>query len=30
MEAVVRANPSDTEAKIFYALAINQTALPTD
>jgi tetratricopeptide (TPR) repeat protein len=30
MEAVVRANPSDIEAKIFYALAINQTALPND
>jgi tetratricopeptide (TPR) repeat protein len=30
MDAVVRANPQDTEATIFYALALNQTALPTD
>jgi hypothetical protein len=30
MEAVQRDNPSDVEAKIFYALAVNQTALPTD
>ena len=30
MDAVQRANPSDVEAKIFYALAVNQTALPTD
>jgi hypothetical protein len=30
MERVVRANPGDMEARIFYALAINQTALPTD
>jgi tetratricopeptide (TPR) repeat protein len=30
MDAVVRANPLDTEATIFYALALNQTALPTD
>jgi hypothetical protein len=30
MDAVVRANPQDTEATIFYALAVNQTALPTD
>jgi tetratricopeptide (TPR) repeat protein len=30
MDAVVRANPQDVEATIFYALAVNQTALPTD
>jgi tetratricopeptide (TPR) repeat protein len=30
MDAVVRANPQDIEATIFYALALNQTALPTD
>jgi tetratricopeptide (TPR) repeat protein len=30
MDAVVRANPQDLEATIFYALAVNQTALPTD
>jgi hypothetical protein len=30
MDAVQRDNPSDVEAKIFYALAVNQTALPTD
>jgi hypothetical protein len=30
MEAVQRDNPSDVEAKIFYALAVNQTALATD
>jgi hypothetical protein len=30
MEAVQRDNPNDIEAKIFYALAVNQTALPTD
>jgi hypothetical protein len=30
MDAVVRANPEDLEATIFYALAVNQTALPTD
>ena len=30
MARVVRANPQDMEARIFYALAINQTALPTD
>ena len=30
MEAVQRDNPADIEAKIFYALAVNQTALPTD
>jgi tetratricopeptide (TPR) repeat protein len=30
MDAVVRANPRDIEATIFYALAVNQTALPTD
>src|SRR5687768_14967069 len=30
MEAVQRDHPKDTEAKIFYALAVNQTALATD
>jgi hypothetical protein len=30
MEAVQRDNPADVEAKIFYALAVNQTAVPTD
>ena len=30
MEAVQRDNPSDIEAKIFYALAVNQTAVTTD
>jgi hypothetical protein len=30
MDAVVRANSQDLEATIFYALAVNQTALPTD
>jgi len=30
MDAVVRAYPQDLEATIFYALAVNQTALPTD
>jgi hypothetical protein len=30
MEKVSLENPSDTEAKIFYALAIAQTAPPTD
>jgi hypothetical protein len=30
MEAVQRDYPKDVEAKIFYALAVNQTALPTD
>jgi hypothetical protein len=30
MEKLSRENPSDTEAKIFYALAIAQTAPPTD
>ena len=30
MDAVRNANPNDTEAKIFYALALNQTALATD
>jgi hypothetical protein len=30
MEAVQRDNPKDTEARIFYALAVNQTALTTD
>jgi tetratricopeptide (TPR) repeat protein len=30
MERVSREYPDDTEAQIFYALAVNQTALPTD
>jgi tetratricopeptide (TPR) repeat protein len=30
MEAVQRENPNDLEARIFYALALNQTAIPTD
>lgn len=30
MARVVRANPRDIEARIFHALAINQTALPSD
>jgi tetratricopeptide (TPR) repeat protein len=30
MEQVARANPRDVEAQIFHALAVNQTALPTD
>jgi tetratricopeptide (TPR) repeat protein len=30
MERVSRDYPEDTEAQIFYALAVNQTALPTD
>jgi tetratricopeptide (TPR) repeat protein len=30
MEKVSRENPADTEARIFYALAVNQTAQPTD
>jgi len=30
MAEVVRANPGDIEARIFHALAINQTALPSD
>ena len=30
MENVSRDNPADTEARIFYALAIAQTAQPTD
>lgn len=30
MAAVVKANPADDEAKMFYALAITQTAPPTD
>jgi hypothetical protein len=30
MAEVVRANPRDIEAQIFHALAVNQTALPTD
>jgi tetratricopeptide (TPR) repeat protein len=29
-EAVAAQNPNDTEARIFWALAIDQTALPTD
>ena len=29
-EALAAANPADTEARIFWALAIDQTALPTD
>jgi tetratricopeptide (TPR) repeat protein len=29
-EALAAANPTDTEARIFWALAIDQTALPTD
>jgi hypothetical protein len=29
-EAVAAQNPNDTEARIFWALAITQTALPTD
>src|SRR6478735_4197987 len=29
-EALAAANPTDTEARIFWALAITQTALPTD
>ena len=29
-EAVAAQNPGDTEARIFWALAIDQTALPTD
>jgi tetratricopeptide (TPR) repeat protein len=29
-EAVAANNPADTEARIFWALAIDQTALPTD
>src|SRR5688572_14999580 len=30
MEALQRDNPKDVEARIFYALAVNQTALATD
>jgi len=30
MAAVVQQNPGDMEAQIFHALAVNQTALPTD
>jgi len=30
MAAVVQQNPRDLEATIFHALAVNQTALPTD
>jgi tetratricopeptide (TPR) repeat protein len=30
MADVARANPEDAEATIFYALALNQTALPSD
>ncbi|MEX1126924.1 MAG: hypothetical protein WEB50_00015 [Vicinamibacterales bacterium] len=30
MEGVHRANPSDRETSAFYALAINQTAMPSD
>jgi tetratricopeptide (TPR) repeat protein len=30
MADLVRENPQDVEATIFYALALNQTALPTD
>jgi tetratricopeptide (TPR) repeat protein len=30
MDAVRRDNPQDVEARIFYALAVNQTALATD
>jgi tetratricopeptide (TPR) repeat protein len=30
MEGVQRDNPNDIEAKIFYALALNQTAVTTD
>jgi len=30
MAEVVRQNPNDIEAQIFHALALNQTALPTD
>ncbi len=30
MEAVQRDYPHDIEARIFYALALNQTAIPTD
>jgi tetratricopeptide (TPR) repeat protein len=30
METVARRHPDDVEATIFYALAVNQSALPTD
>ena len=30
MDAVQRDNPKDIEARVFYALAVNQTAPPTD
>jgi tetratricopeptide (TPR) repeat protein len=30
MEALQRDHPQDLEARIFYALALNQTAVPTD
>src|SRR4029079_2193713 len=30
MERLASAHPADTEARIFYALALDQTALPTD
>ena len=30
MEKVARAHPDDMEAQIFYALAVNQTAVPSD
>jgi hypothetical protein len=30
MDALQRENPQDVEAKIFHALALNQTAVPTD
>ena len=30
MERVAREHPADTEAQIYYALAVNQTAPPTD
>ncbi|MFA5909427.1 MAG: hypothetical protein WC815_11665 [Vicinamibacterales bacterium] len=30
MEVLQRENPQDVEARIFYALAVNQTAAPTD
>jgi tetratricopeptide (TPR) repeat protein len=30
MEQIAQAYPEDTEARIFYALALNATALPTD
>lgn len=30
MEALAAANPDDVEARIFYALSLGQTALPTD